>query len=198
MSTETHRSMGTGTDATLRLREQGTSTDLPFIKKSIKSSRDQGTSTDGTHHTNEETEEERNNPWRRMVMAATAAARERERMEQMERGGGVQQMAGGRTSVRSTSISPGEFKSSNYTPQYQYQKHGQNKQNKQHHQHHQHHQHRQHRQHHQHHHQPQHQPQQQHYNGSMDSGVQERENDYSVIKDTCQGKVFKAKRACIA
>jgi hypothetical protein len=83
--------MGTGTSVDqafmLRRREQGTSTDLPWHQRTAPTQQDQSTCT--TEETNvstkqvvvEEEETIQNSPWRRMVMAATAAAAERARLE---------------------------------------------------------------------------------------------------------------------
>jgi DNA polymerase sigma len=82
MSTETHRSMGTGTDDRVKdRREQGTSTEYPWVSPAV-SQRDQSTTTEESR----EDSNNKDNPWRRMVMAATSAARERERIE---RGGSL-------------------------------------------------------------------------------------------------------------
>jgi DNA polymerase sigma len=161
MSTETHRSTACGTDSTLNLREQGTSTtDLPPWSPSR---RDQSTSTESTTTIADGTDgadNDHNNPWRRMVMAATAAARERARMEH----GGIIDTTNSSTTTGNIGIrdgggrvgrqgrvasSGGATHSTSYYNQSRGNHHSLPKQQ------------------------------------SYDSGVQERERDYSVIKDTC-------------
>ena len=117
MSTATHRSTGTGTqDHVMGWREQGTSTEYPWVPQ-----RDQSTSTRSqhynkhTHHNNHNDhakENNKDNPWRRMVMAATSAAQERERIEQ-----GVHP---GRTTATTTSAHPPHLHQQRQQPQQQY------------------------------------------------------------------------------
>ena len=177
MSTETHRSMGTGTSVDqafmLRRREQGTSTDLPWHQRAAPTQHDQSTCTEekilSKEHVGvekvvvvveeeEEEEEEmiQNSPWRRMVMAATAAAAERARLEPLP-GTSTDMM----TMTQGTATSPSSGGGIHYSNKKKSRRDsaaaaaaasaavaaGTSL--------------------------------------SYDSGVQERERDYSVIKDTC-------------